>query len=552
MVPKQRLDKLSWQWAEAVEPDEVQWKHVELAYRVGLNPCKPGTCRRNCKGNPFCLLGLGERDWLCEIDDSNWHDIDDPEVERRKKGGFVGLKNLGATCYVNTFLQVSCLYKTKDGQQQQQQESQQQEPQQQQLSPAGDIADGVPPNSVIGQLQLIFAMLQFSDRKFVDPTPFINALGLDAGQQQDAQEFSKLLMSLLEDTFRQQHDAALRNVIQTQFLGHYDYVTRCTACNSESHQSSKFYELDLNIKGHSTLKDCIQEFLKEEKLDGDNQYMCAVCNGKQNAVRQIELCSLPPVLNFQLLRFVFDRKTGCKRKLNTYIQFPEILDMSVYVSRPDEEVLYDLQAVLIHRGPSANSGHYISYICDFSSNLWYKFNDEDIEQMGGKNLQLGNEDELHLSDGNSKAAKKPRTGKGFHASRNAYMLVYRQRHSRESERVMGEPQLSSLPEPVQCSVEMDNAKFEQWIDEMKNMREISISQGKARHTEVFQLYHVMPVVKGEPWEWIDTKWLTKWFYCDYSTDVPVVNNSALLCPHSRLHPDKVPNAKCISKKAVSI
>ena len=62
-----------------------------------------------------------------------------------------------------------------------------------------------------------------------------------------------------------------------------------------------------------------------------------------------------------------------------------------------EEVLYYLQAVLIHRGPSANSGHYISYICDFSSNLWYKFNDEDIEQMGGKNLQLGNEDELHLS-----------------------------------------------------------------------------------------------------------------------------------------------------------
>ena len=45
MVPKQRLDKLSWQWAEAVEPDEVQWKHVEMAYRVSLKPCKPGTCR---------------------------------------------------------------------------------------------------------------------------------------------------------------------------------------------------------------------------------------------------------------------------------------------------------------------------------------------------------------------------------------------------------------------------------------------------------------------------------------------------------------------------
>ena len=47
--------------------------------------------------------------------------------------------------------------------------------------------------------------------------------------------------------------------------------------------------------------------LQEEKLDGDNQYYCTHCNGKQNAARYIELHSLPPVLNLQLLRFVFDR-----------------------------------------------------------------------------------------------------------------------------------------------------------------------------------------------------------------------------------------------------
>ena len=45
MVPKQRLDKLSWEWAETVDPDEVQWEHVELAYRVTLKPCLPGTCK---------------------------------------------------------------------------------------------------------------------------------------------------------------------------------------------------------------------------------------------------------------------------------------------------------------------------------------------------------------------------------------------------------------------------------------------------------------------------------------------------------------------------
>ena len=47
---------------------------------------------------------------------------------------------------------------------------------------------------------------------------------------QDAQEFSKLLMSLLEDTFSQQRDPSLCNVIQRQFLGHYDYVTRYVTC----------------------------------------------------------------------------------------------------------------------------------------------------------------------------------------------------------------------------------------------------------------------------------------------------------------------------------
>ena len=62
--------------------------------------------------------------------------------------------------------------------------------------------------------------------RYIDPTSFIKFLGLDAGVQQDAQEFSKLLLSLLEDTLCQQDEPQLRFIVQNQFRGGYDYVTR--------------------------------------------------------------------------------------------------------------------------------------------------------------------------------------------------------------------------------------------------------------------------------------------------------------------------------------
>ena len=65
----------------------------------------------------------------------------------------------------------------------------------------------------------------------------------------------------------------------------------------------------------------------------------------------------------------FVRKTGHKKKLNSAVHFPEVIEMSPYVYeqppsvegaiRSVNKLTYDLVAVLIHRGPSAYSGHYI-------------------------------------------------------------------------------------------------------------------------------------------------------------------------------------------------
>ena len=55
-----------------------------------------------------------------------------------------------------------------------------------------------------------------------------------------------------------------------------------------------------DFSGQKTLLSCLYDFLKQEKLEGDNQYYCNGCESKQDATRCVRLSQLPPVrfLNF--------------------------------------------------------------------------------------------------------------------------------------------------------------------------------------------------------------------------------------------------------------
>jgi len=610
---KANVLKQAWEWANDTEPENVTQENVKSAYRMTATGCIQGNCRRNCKANPNCFNCLGEKFWLGEIKDDYWLDCEDPENERRPENAFVGLKNLGATCYVNTLLQVwfhnpkfrLAMYnyvspptipgldskqesnKSANGLSTSEPEakptistgstdfpaltnhrskSDDETPieassvektpeetsavQRAPLLPATTIlSSDDAPSTVCGHLQLLFGQMQYSFRRYIDPSPFVDSLGLDTAQQQDAQEFGKLFTSLLEETLSQQTDPEVRNVVQSQFGGEYFYVTECHSCGNKSKRLSRFYELDLNIQGHTSLKQCIKEFLKEEKLDGDNQYYCTQCNSKQNAARYIELHTLPPVLNLQLLRFVFDRKTGYKKKLNSFIQFPDILDMKDHVKNEfvGSNSVYELSAVLIHFGVSAYSGHYVAHIRDKKSGSWYKFNDEDIVKMEGK-LRLSQDEDA--ADTSAKPAKRPKCAKGYHVSKNAYTLVYTLQGQQDDGSSSDESWDVDVDVPlhVQELVATDNSRFEDWVRQVKEFREALIAKGKARQAEIRKLYQEMPVSpESETYEWISTKWLKDWM--NDKTETPPVDNTSLLCSHGKLNPNQVVNAKRINIKA---
>uniref|UniRef100_A0A147BGD4 Ubiquitin carboxyl-terminal hydrolase 48 n=1 Tax=Ixodes ricinus TaxID=34613 RepID=A0A147BGD4_IXORI len=565
MPSKQQLEKAAWQWAESVDPLNITREHVEAAYRIKCATCKANTCRRNCSGNPRCLSGLGERAWIQDVKDSAWHDIEDPNSERRTEGSFVGLKNLGATCYLNSFLQVwyhnpvfrQALYMWDPLHDPQEKEKCH--------APNGDVAPSAEggnaasnsPASVIGHLQLTFALLQFSKRRYIDPTPFISCLGLNTTQQQDAQEFSKLFISLVENRLSFQEEENVRCVVQQQYSGQYNYVTKCLECSTESLCASEFYELDLNIKGHKVLEQALNEFLQEERLEGSNQYHCEVCGGMRNAVRRIQLQRLPPVLNLQLLRFVFDRATGCKKKIKSSLRFPEHLDLSSHLKKPAGTVEYSLAAVLNHQGPSANSGHYVAHIKDRLSGAWFSFNDEEVCKMPGSLLQLSSEENV-ASAASSGPAKQPgqkrKQAEETHDSTGAYMLVYKRKGQDPTNLFPADKDDSfwELPDHLKAAVSKDNEDFEQWVAELDAMRAETVSAGKERQTELRSLYEQMHIVSDESFDWLPAEWLVKWLAQKPPKKVPPVDNSSVVCPHNLLDPQKVEKMKCVSSRAADV
>ncbi|EOD38476.1 hypothetical protein EMIHUDRAFT_466852, partial [Emiliania huxleyi CCMP1516] len=166
--------------------------------------------------------------------------------------------------------------------------------------PAAAIAD-----NVCFELQRLFVALHHSEATSYDPTALTDALSLDTSVQQDAQEFNKLLLSLIETHLRRSPEPALQSLVQSTFRGESCYRTVCARCErpfASSATRHPLYELELRLKpsGGTALQESLLEYVCKEELEGVE---CGHCSSRQNATRNICLASLPPVLSLQLLRF---------------------------------------------------------------------------------------------------------------------------------------------------------------------------------------------------------------------------------------------------------
>ncbi|WWC62222.1 uncharacterized protein I303_104817 [Kwoniella dejecticola CBS 10117] len=453
-----------------------------------------GCTRKGCKNNPRCYNHLGAVAILLPEAKAffiNKHAGDIP-TERE---GPAGLRNLGATCYANAFLQL--WYHN--------------------VAFRNGVYNCVTSDTTpLYQLAMVFGMLQHSNRQIVDPMGLIEALRLEKGNQQDAAEFSKLFMSVLASEFAKHPDAKIRSFMKDQFEGEMEYVTTCE-CGYESKTTNTFLELELNLRDKSTLSDCLSALKNPEILEGDNLYNCPACMRKREATREQRPTRYPPVLHMALMRFVFDAKTMSRRKSPASITYPKQIDLGGQS--------YELRAVITHEGKSAHHGHFICEVYDESADIWLLCNDEEVK---------------NLSD---RPVKKPRLAlkldDDVRTSKDAYMLVYKREEAAE---VVSQDPPSSVADKIRAS--------NSFLEEEKSEIGVKREQLEDEFGQINGIQrHVLRLLPGTD-RIVPREALFKFLDADSFTELhQPFDTSSVTCQHGGIDPEKVDATMLISEDA---
>ena len=332
-----------------------------------------------------------------------------PISEEKSISGFVGLLNLGATCYMNSLLQQfymipnfrfallsiefpspspttslsisnsSILHPNNNNST----EEIINELELDKMNEEREVSVSKEENKskmLIFQLKRMFSYLQESEKKSFDTRDFCKAYGsliqqFNPALQMDVDEFFSEFFNQLENILKL---SGRENVISDIFTGKICNQIISKECDHISETTENFYTLPVTIKSLNkpSLEESLDLFIKGDTLDGNNKYHCSTCNKKVTALKRHCIEYLPNRLIIHLKRFEYDLELMRRVKLNDYYQFPFYLNLQKYTKEHLDEKKheikeqsyyeYELVGILVHSG-TADSGHYYSFIKNHST-----------------------------------------------------------------------------------------------------------------------------------------------------------------------------------------
>lgn len=256
---------------------------------------------------------------------------------------FHGLLNQGATCYLNSVLQV--LFMTEDFKDR--------------VKRHRRINAGT--EHIDSELSDLFNDLEQYDTYTFKVTKKLKITNVY--EQRDAAEhYEKILRLTSPEASR-------------IFRGELINRNTCLKCQTQTESVAGFWHLPLALvdsHDHYSVVKGIEEFFRSSEIRGEDQMYCERCDEKCDAVLDCELKHHPEVLVLLLKRFEFDRWMR-KVKINCFVDVPYTLHV------PQNQV-YELYASVEHYGELIY-GHYISRIKSQDNGRWYIFDDSRVTEI---------------------------------------------------------------------------------------------------------------------------------------------------------------------------
>ena len=286
-------------------------------------------------------------------------------VSEKSKLGYVGLRNPGCVCYMNSlFQQLFHIRSFSNTLLQLQQKSS---------------------DTVLSEVKNIFSLLKYSNSPYVSPKKFcknfkdFDGKAVNVFEQMDVDEFFGRLMERTEEELKGSSESFL---IQNHFGGVHA-VEMISECKHKKERLEHMLSLPLDVKNKKSLTESLNSLVHGEVLQGENAYFCEVCEKKLSTVMRTSLKHLPNFLVFALRRFEFNFDTMTRNKIDDFFEFPLEINMKQYTTEylnelqtfADDYYDYKLKGVVIHHG-RAEQGHYYSYI--HKDNKWIEFNDTNV------------------------------------------------------------------------------------------------------------------------------------------------------------------------------
>jgi ubiquitin carboxyl-terminal hydrolase 7 len=334
-----------------------------------------------------------------------WHNF--TNYDSKKETGYVGLKNQGATCYLNSLLQ--SLYFTNAFRKA--------------IYEIPTENEQAIENSAY-YLQRLFYQLQTSDQA-VGTNELTKSFGWETRhifEQQDVQELSRKLMEKMEDKMK---GTKSQNVLPEMFSGKIKTYISCINVDYESSLIEDFWDIQLNVSGNKTILDSFKDYIQVEKMDGDNQYFASEKYKLQDADKGVIFTSFPDVLHLQLKRFEYDPHRDALMKINDRHEFVDTLDLAPYLIEDadrSESWVYKLHSVLVHSG-DFNAGHYYAFIKPTKDGWFYRYDDDKVTKATMREVLEDNfGGEYHAASGHPRAPLQKKAP--IMRQNSAYMLVY--------------------------------------------------------------------------------------------------------------------------------